>query len=88
MVEHIPKWVMQRYSKLWSKFGEKKFSYEDAEEALKESDNRILSVFLSELKKAGWVAIELDPVDSRKRLYKLINPKKAIEEEIKELSKK
>ena len=78
---------MQRYAKLWSKFSEKKFSYDDVEEALQENDNRILSVFLSELKKSGWVAIELDPNDSRKRLYKLINPKKAIEEEIKEMNK-
>ena len=87
MVEHIPKWVMQRYSKLWSKFGEKLFSYDAIEELLGE-DNRLISVFLSELKKAGWVSIQLDPKDARKRIYKLINPKKAIEEEIKELNKK
>ena len=77
---------MQRYSKLWSKFGEKPFSY-DAVEELLEEDNRLISVFLSELKKAGWVSMQLDPTDSRKRIYKLINPKKAIEEEIKEMSK-
>lgn len=87
MVSHLTKWIMQRYAKLWSKFKEKPFSYEDIEELLKE-DNRLISVFLSELRKAGWLEVELDPEDSRKRVYKLKNPQETILNEIKELAKK
>ncbi len=88
MVGHLPKWVMQRYAKMWSIFGERPFSYENVEDKLKEKDNRIISVLLSELKKADWLSLELDPLDSRKRIYRLKNPTKAIVEEIKELNKK
>ena len=56
--------------KLWDKFEDKEFSFEEAQKALKE-DNKFLSVVLSEMKKEGWLTLELDPEDARKRLYKL-----------------
>ena len=57
--------------KLWDKFKDKDFSFEDAKKTLKE-DNNFLSVVLSEMKKEGWLTLELDPEDARKRLYRLI----------------
>lgn len=48
MVKHLPKWVFARYAKLWSKFKDKEFSYEEAKEFLKEKT--AMSVLLSELK--------------------------------------
>lgn len=57
--------------KLWDKFKNKDFSFEDAKKTLKE-DNNFLSVILSEMKKEGWLTLELDPEDARKRLYRLI----------------
>jgi len=40
----------------------------------------MISIILSDLKKAGWLEVRLDPNDSRKRLYKLISPEDALKE--------
>lgn len=80
MTEAIPKWLMKRYSKLWKKFKETTFTFEQALTSLKEKDERILSVVLSDLKKYGWIDLTLDPKDGRKRIYKLKEPNKIIEE--------
>ena len=46
-------------------------------------DGRMVSVILSEMRKAGWLEVRLDPEDARKRLYKL----KAPDEVVKEIAK-
>ena len=76
----IPKWVMVRYAKLWKKYEEKSFSYEDIQKILKLDDNRVISVFLNELKKAHWINMELDKEDMRKRLYTLKSPLSMVDE--------
>lgn len=86
MVQHIPEWIMKRYAKLWSKFKNKEFTKSDAEKIIRGDTS--LSVFLSELRKAGWIEIKMSQEDARKTIYKLKNPTEAILEEIKELSKK
>ena len=86
MTQHLPEWIMIRYSKLWMRFKDKEFTKEQAEKILK-SDGAI-AVFLSDLRKAGWMEIKIDEKDARKTIYKLKNPEKAILEEIKELSGK
>ena len=68
--ETAPPWLVKRYMKLWDRFKDKSFSFEDAQKTLKE-DNKFLSVVLSEMKKEDWLTLELDPEDARKRLYKL-----------------
>ena len=82
MVEPIPKWIMKRYAKLWKAFGSKDFSFEKADKALEEEDNRIIGIILSELKKAGWLEVKQDPDNSRKRLYQLKKPNTAVLEMI------
>ena len=69
--ETAPIWLVKRYMKLWDKFKDDTFSFEEAKNALKE-DNKFLSVILSEMKKAGWLTLELNPEDARKRFYKLL----------------
>ncbi len=80
MVEALPKWVMERYARLWRKFKKKSFSHEDASKFLKEPKQTTLSLVIAELKKSGWIKIGLDPNDSRKRLYKLKDPEQVIME--------
>ena len=84
MAEPLPRWIMKRYSILWNKFKNKEFTHKQATEALKEKDERIVSLFLSDLKKYGWLEVRLDPNDSRIRLYKLKSPEEAVKEMIKE----
>jgi hypothetical protein len=71
----LPKWVMRRYLLLWKTLGDKEFEFEDAlrilKKQLKPDDKRIVALFLSELKKAGWLDVKLNPLDGRKRIYSL-----------------
>ena len=80
----LPEWLEKRYSILWNKFKDKTFTREEAVELLEKEqkdDKKSIGVFLSELRKAGILEIFLDPIDSRKRRYK-IKSKKAILKEI------
>lgn len=86
MVEHLPEWVMRRYSKLWLKFKDKDFIKSDAEKVL--SNDSSLAVLLSDLKKAGWLEMKMSEKDGRKTIYKLKNPIDTITELIKEFGKK
>jgi len=78
MTHPLPKWIMQRYSTLWNRFGEREFSYDEASRSLNETN--AVSVLLSGLKRAGWLETRLNPKDSRKRIYKLKSPEQAVRE--------
>jgi len=78
VVSPLPKWAMKRYARLWGKFRSREFTYEEASKVLKEKDPNLVSVILSYLRKYGWLAIKLHPVDTRKRIYQLISPEKAV----------
>jgi hypothetical protein len=80
MSEALPKWVMERYAKLWDKFGSKSFSHEQASEFPKEAKPTTLSLVIQELKNAGWVTVTFNPKDKRIRMYKLKDPNQAIKE--------
>lgn len=86
MAEILPKWLMRRYLVLRDSFGTKKFSFKECEEVLKD-DSRILNLFLSELRKQGWLESEQDPKDSRKKLYYLKDMNKVLEDITKEAKK-
>ena len=77
MTKPLSKWVMKRYSKLWKKFKEEEFDHSQASDVLR--DDKMTSIILSDLKKAGWLEARLHPGDSRKRIYKLKNPEEAVE---------
>lgn len=80
MTEPLPKWEMLMYARLWNSFKNKNFTFDQAKKLLKKKNERAISVFLSDLKKFGWLIVSLDPKDSRKRLYKLKSPEQAIKE--------
>ncbi len=82
MISPLPKWIMQRYAKLWNEFRDEPFSHEQAVKFLKDKE-QVVSVFLSDLKKAGWLEVTLNPKDTRIRLYKLKEPNQAVKEMIK-----
>lgn len=74
MVTQLPKWLKNRYSLMWSAFQDKEFHREEAAKLLQEQnkdDEKVMGTVLSELKKAGWLGIKLDPEDARKSLYQL-----------------
>jgi type I restriction enzyme M protein len=70
----LPTWLEKRYRTLWDAFHESSFRFEDAARIFKEKskdDERQINVFLSELRKEGWLEVRFDPDDARKRIYKL-----------------
>ena len=79
MAKPIPKWVQERLSKLWKEFEGKEMSYEQIKEILKPDEKTTIGVFLSELKKAGWVDIRRGE-DARVRIYTLKEPNKILKE--------
>ena len=82
MTKAIPKWVIQRYSALYQKFKIKQFTREEARKVLEEfgikSEERLTNTFFSDLNKKGWVEVEKDEKDARRKLFKLVSPDKAI----------
>jgi hypothetical protein len=80
MAQPLPKWLFIRYSKIWKEKNSTEFKYDEIRDLLREKDDRSLSVVLSELRKYGWLEATLDQSDSRKRVYKLRNPKDIVNE--------
>ncbi|MBI5229625.1 hypothetical protein HY991_05925 [Candidatus Micrarchaeota archaeon] len=78
MTEPLPKWIMRRYSLLWNAFGDKEFSREDAFKAW--NNDSMANVVLSALRRAGWLEVDFDPGDARKRVYRLKSPEESVRE--------
>lgn len=79
MVSPVPKWIWKRYARLWQKFKDKPFTFDQAEKELKFLDRNVISVMFNELKNAGWLVVGLSEEDSRKRIYRLVNPIQVVE---------
>jgi len=79
----IPSWLERRHKVLWDAYQNSPFRFADAAKILKEKmhDNESqINVFLSELRKRGWLAVEPDPDDARKKIYKIISIEEIISE--------
>ena len=74
----IPKWLQIRYSMIWKQTRGESFTHEEARKFLRLSIG-LTSAVLSALKAAGWLIVEIDPTDSRKRTYRVISPEEAVE---------
>ena len=70
----IPNWLEKRHDTLWEVFRHSPFRFEEGATILKEknqdSEDQV-NVFLAELRKKGWLTVEFDLQDTRKRIYKL-----------------
>ena len=79
----LPTWLEKRYRTLWETFRESPFRFEDASKILKEKmqgGEEQVNVILSGLRKKGWLEVEFDPEDARKRIYKLKSSEEMISE--------
>ncbi len=90
MTNLLPNWMMERYLLLWTKFKDRKFDFKEARDRLSHSkyskdSDAIRSLFLSELKKAGWVKVDVNPDDTRKRFYTLVPYDKVFKEVINDI---
>ena len=76
--EPIPKWMMRRYAQIWKFVKDKPFTLDEAADKLKE-DKKVLLVLFSNLRKKGWIDVQFNPEDARKRVYSLRNPEQVVE---------
>lgn len=79
-VKPLPKWAMRKYAQLWGRFKSREFDYISASAVLNEKNPNLVSVLMTYLKKFSWIEVRLHPKDSRKRIYTLKNPEKAVQE--------
>lgn len=74
-IQLLSKWIMRRYLVLWEQLHENDFTFDDALGLLGKMQNpdskKLIGLFLSELRKSGWLYVRFDPDDARKRIYKL-----------------
>ena len=74
MKNEIPEWIERRYEILWDSFGDKTFRFEEAAKILMDKNKDAweqVPVFLSELRKAGFLSAESDVRDARQKVYRL-----------------
>ena len=79
MTKTLPAWEMKCYSTLWKRFKDREFTNIEAQKEL-EVDPHKVSVLFYNLKRKGWIDIKRSEEDKRKKVYKLINPEKAVGE--------
>jgi predicted transcriptional regulator len=69
----LPNWIEKRYALLWKGKADKRFSFDDAVELLSNDKKPIVSIALSEMRRAGWLKVETNEKDTRKRFYRLVS---------------
>jgi len=85
MKSEIPEWIERRYEILWDSFGDKTFRFEEAAKILMDKNKDALEqvpVFLSELRKAGFLSAESDVRDARQKVYRLQSRNEKIAEKL------
>jgi len=85
MKSDVPEWVERRYEILWDTFGEKAFRFEDAAKVLMDKNKDAweqVPVFLSQLRKAGFLVVESDERDARQKVYRLESRREKIVEKL------
>jgi type I restriction enzyme M protein len=85
MNNDLPDWISRRYNILCDVFGDKTFRFEDAAKVLMERNKDVseqVPVFLSELRKAGYLIVESDVLDARQKLYQLKSKDVEFEEKL------
>ncbi|MGD0643598.1 MAG: class I SAM-dependent DNA methyltransferase [Candidatus Bathyarchaeia archaeon] len=81
----MAEWIDRRYDILWEEFGDKTFRFEDAAKLLMEKNKDAweqVPVFLSQLRKAGFLSAKSDARDARQKLYRLHSREAKIAEKL------
>lgn len=73
MVDSIPKYLLERVALLYAKKGTTEFSFDDAMAILGDSRS-YMGQILPKLVKAGWIEKKVNPIDRRRKIYRLVAP--------------
>ena len=75
----VSRWLFKRYAILWYNFKFQPFSFITAKILLRDSVGT-LNVVFSQLRKYGWLNVNFDALDKRKKTYTLVGIDKIIED--------
>lgn len=82
MTKPIPSWIIERYAEIYRNVKCNEFNREEAQKLLEEvglyKNDKHTNTFFSELQKKGWIRVEKDKSDSRRRKFRLVSPENAI----------
>ena len=74
----IPSWLAKSYASIYVEKNTQTFDFEEAKSILKINDKIMLSKRLGKLEDVGFVISKRDPVDRRKKYFRLIQPNDVI----------
>ena len=74
----IPNWLAKRYSLLYLNRGDLAFDFEEAKRIFNLEDKRVVSAIVSQLRNRGVLVSWRDPVDPRRKFFKLIPPESLV----------
>ena len=75
----VPKGILEKYAILWRKFGSREITFVNIGENLHLRDKRQIGKVVSRLRDSGYLKVERDPIDLRRKTYSLVAPNQIIE---------
>lgn len=73
MVSSLPRNLLEKFARLYAERGTSEFRFQEAEEILGETEKYVGQI-LPNLVKAGWLEKKVDPEDSRRKIYRIVDP--------------
>ena len=74
----IPPWLARAYARLYAAKKTEQFEFSEAGEILGTRDERPLAKTLAKLKSFGHLTVRRDPADTRRKLFRLIDPESIV----------
>ena len=69
-----PPWLARAYARIYAEKKSGFFEFSEAGRVLEIKDERPLAKTLSKLKASGYLSVKRDPIDPRRKLFKLVDP--------------
>lgn len=74
----IPPWLAKAYARIYSAKRTETFDFSEAAEILGIKDERPLAKTVAKLKSFGYLVTRRDPVDPRRKMFKLVDPESIV----------
>jgi len=78
MVSSLPRNLLEKFARLYAERGTSEFRFQEAEEILGETEKYVGQI-LPNLVKAGWLEKKVDPEDSRRKIYRIVDPDRILQ---------
>lgn len=74
----VPPWLARAYARLYATKRNETFGFPEAGTILQIKDERSLAKTLAKLKTSGCLTVRRDPIDPRRKLFKLVDPESLV----------